>query len=192
MDQKTRIDLRSTTDRHSELVDGFGYYLTGKRMKGELDVWSDTVALAYENDRLINVNELEKEEKKKLARLLGTLPYIEPDIMVFQKNDYLNNFRNTRKAGCPDLVIEVWSNQNDEAHRQKKFDLYSASPTTEHWYIEQESDIIRCYLGKKRLDDQHLLQLLKTQSGIEFDLKYLATLDDASMESFLEFGYKEQ
>jgi len=192
MDQKIRVDLLATTDRHSELVDGFSYYLTGKRIKGELDVWSDTVALSYQDDKLIDVNEMGKEDKKALVRLMGSLPYVEPDIMVFQKNDYLNNFRNTRKAGCPDLVIEVWSNQNDEAHRNRKWDLYSSSPTTEHWYIEQEEDIVQCYLGDRRLSDQHLLNILKTQNGLEFDMKYLATLDDASMEAFLESGYRAE
>ena len=52
--------------------------------------------------------------------------------------------------------------------------LYSTSDITEHWYIEQDSNTVECYLGKEKLDDQYLTNLLVTQKGFEFDLRYLA------------------
>ena len=32
---------------------------------------------------------------------------------------------------------------------------------------------IRCYMGKGQLPDQSLKKILKTQAGLEFDLRYL-------------------
>ena len=184
------IELMGTTRRHSELVDGFSYVLTGKRINGELNVWSDTVALIHDQHQLINVNEMSRVEERKFVLTMNKYPYVEPDIMSFQKNVYVDNFKGTRIAGCPDLVIEIWSDSNEEGERQKKFSIYSSSPLTEHWYLDQDKDIVKCYQGKKRLPDQHLLQILKTQEGWEFDLRYLATLDDTSWNSFINYGFK--
>ena len=110
--------------------------------------------------------------------------------MVFHEQIFLNNRKNTRKAGCPDLIIEIWSAENDEKHRFEKLQVYSSSEVTEHWYVEQESDIVKCYKGKKRLPDQHLRNTLKTQNGLEFDLTDVQTYDDASWNEFIEYGFK--
>jgi len=176
-----------TTDRHSDLVFSFAGELRHLRRKGVLEVFGDTVALVYDDEnRLINVNDFGLKEAELFKRSINQLSYVEPDIMVFKDNVALNNHRNTRKAGCPDLIIEVWSNKNDEAHRQFKKNLYSTSNVTEHWYIEQENDIVTCYLGSTRLPDQHLRNILKTQNGLEFDMRDLQTLDDTSWKIFME------
>jgi len=97
----------------------------------------------------LNVNTISRQEEKHLARQLTKLKYIESDVLIFKENVQVRNEQRTRIAGCPDLVIEVWSNDNDGLHRQKKFDIYSSSTLTEHWYVEQHSDIVRCFLGSK-------------------------------------------
>jgi len=52
--------------------------------------------------------------------------------------------------------------------------LYATSSITEHWYIEQDSNHVQCYVGKERISDQNLTVVLITQKGLEFDLRYLA------------------
>jgi len=186
----TEIKLMSTTIRHSELVDAFTGDLRPYNRRGELNYWSDTIALVYDENRLINVNEVPIAEANKISIQLTKLPYVEPDVIMFQTNAYINNFSGTRLAGVPDLIIEVWSEDNDAKHRDKKFAIYSSSELTEHWYIEQRSDIVKCYKGSNRLPDQHLQQILKTQSGIQFDLTDKITGDDSSWNDFQEYGYK--
>ncbi|MCL1948436.1 MAG: Uma2 family endonuclease [Turicibacter sp.] len=190
IEQSQDIYFHPTTDRHSDLVFSFAGELRPLRRRGELEVIGDTVALVYNGDGLINVNDFTFKEAEILKRQLNQFSYVEPDIMVFKENVSLNNQRNTRKAGCPDLIIEIWSDKNDLKHREFKKNLYSSSMVTEHWYLEQENDIVECYLGKKRLPDQHLRNVLKTQNGLEFDMRDLQTLDDTSWKSFVENGYK--
>lgn len=76
-------------------------------------------------------------------------------------------------AGQPDLIVEVWSDydlKNDRAFLQN---LYATSDVTEHWYIEEDSNDIECYKGRIKLPSQTLKNILKTQSGLEFDLRSL-------------------
>jgi len=42
-----------------------------------------------------------------------------------------------------------------------------------HWYIEQDSNKVECYIGSEQLPDQCLTKKLRTQKGLEFDLRYL-------------------
>ena len=101
---------------------------------------------------------------------------VEPDFMLFRNNKFLINKAETRVLGQPDLIAEVWSDSNDENERNFKQDLYSTSPITEHWYIEQESNEVVCYLGETRLPSQYLNEPLITRSNIVFDLRRLALL----------------
>ena len=103
-----------------------------------------------------------------------SLEKVQPDLAFFDKNKYVINKRETKVAGRPDLIVEVWSDGNTEAHKDYKKYLYSTSPITEHWYIEQDSNKVKCYMGNEQLPDQYLTNILKTQNGIEFDLRYLA------------------
>ena len=106
------------------------------------------------------------------------LEYVMPDFMIFHKNPYISNEKGTKFIGCPDLIVEVWSDSNTDSLRQIKQLLYSTSPKTEHWYITQDSNTVKCWHGKKLLNDQTLTQILKTKGGLEFDLRYLALQDD--------------
>ena len=102
------------------------------------------------------------------------LQHVKPDFMIFKNNPCLTNEKQTRTAGQPDLIVEVWSESNTDADIDFLKKLYASSPVTEHWYIEQDSNIVECYLGKEKLADQYLTDILVTQRGLEFDLRYLA------------------
>ena len=94
--------------------------------------------------------------------------------MIFAKNKYTLNEKRNRIAGQPILVVEVWSDSNTQQERTFKRYLYSTSPITEHWYIEQNSDTVECYLGETQLKEQNLNFPLKTNLGLELDLSYVS------------------
>ena len=123
--------------------------------------------------KLVNISEIEDFGKFKES-IIEDLYYVQPDFMLFKKNPYIENKRQTRIAGQPDLIIEVWSEGNTKNERAFLQNLYASSPITEHWYIEQDKNDVQCYMGKERLLDQHLTNVLITQNGIKFDLRYLA------------------
>ena len=104
---------------------------------------------------------------------LFKLRYTCPDFMVFQNNRYLTNDNKTRYAGCPDLVVEIWSPSNDNYDKAEKFNIYSTSSITEHWYLEQHSNIVECWQGYKSLPSQNIKKVLRTRNGLKFDLRFL-------------------
>jgi len=111
----------------------------------------------------------------KNADVLDDLYFVEPDFMIFHKNVELWNKRETKLAGYPDLVVEIWSDSNTQLDREEKFLIYSNSGgNTEHWYIEQDENEINCYVGEKQITQQNLKDVLRTQNGLEFDLRNLA------------------
>jgi len=188
---KDGLQLMSTTARHSEIVDFLTGRLLARKIKGELNYWSDTVPLVYDDDRkLLNVNDYTLAQANHLAPTLTRYRYVAPDVMVFCHNAFISNPAGTRHAGCPDLVVEVWSDYNTAAERRNKFEIYASSPLTEHWYMEQGSDLVTCYLGEKRLPDQHLRQVLMSQNGLDFDLTYLWTGAEESWNEFIKYSYK--
>ena len=40
--------------------------------------------------------------------------------------------------------------------------------------MEQDSNEVACYLGRDRIDNQSLSNILATRDGLKFDLRYLA------------------
>jgi len=106
--------------------------------------------------------------------VITELEYIRPDFVLFKNNLYLENKKQTRTAGQPDLIVEVWSESNTRNDRAFLQNLYATSTITEHWYIEQDSNVVSCYLGRDKLEDQMLTDVLATRGGLEFDLRYLA------------------
>ena len=97
-----------------------------------------------------------------------------PDLMLFKNNPYIANKELTRFAGRPDLIIEVWSDANTQKEMMFKKSLYSTSSITEHWYLTQTSNIIECWIGKKRINDKNLNDILYTKTGIEIDIRHLS------------------
>ena len=105
---------------------------------------------------------------------LDVLNFVEPDFMIFTSNKFKTNSKQTRVAGRPNLIAEIWSETNTAAHRLFKRRLYSSSPITEHWYIEQDSNIVERFLGETPLEAQTLIKPLQTIDGLVLDLTYLA------------------
>jgi hypothetical protein len=171
----------ATTGRHTRLTGTFFGRILDLLEKKEVYVLQEENALVHwgrkaKNDDfkyLVDVSDIEDVDDF-LKITINELDYVQPDFLLFKKNKYLHNERETRIAGYPDLIVEVWSRDNSKSEREFKLDLYSSSPITEHWYIEQDSNEVVCYLGRGRIEDQSLNDILVTCGGLEFDLRYLA------------------
>ena len=170
----------STSGRHNRLAGTFFGRVIDFLRKKEAYALSEEGALVYWGEkkephliRLVNVDEIENVDRFKKV-IIHDLHYVQPDFFMFKKNPYLHNERETKIAGYPDLIVEIWSEDNTPFDRKIKFGLYSSSPITEHWYIEQDSNEVACYYGDKRIESQSLTDVLVTRDGIEFDLRYLA------------------
>ena len=168
-----------TTGRHRNLVTTLMNRIFNRVETGELHASQEQCSLVFygtkkssNNFELVNVQAISDAER--FLENITELEHVEPDIVLFKDNPYLENQKQTRTAGQPDLIIEVWSESNTENDRAFLQNLYATSETTEHWYIEQDSNKVECYLGKKQLQNQYLTNVLVTQKGIEFDLRYLA------------------
>jgi len=168
-----------TTARHRRLLD----YLIKSTIelfeKKEIINFSESSSLVYYGNKkemslceLVDIREIQDIQKFR-ENVMGELNIVTPDYMHFKDNKYIINKRETRLAGYPNLVVEVWSEDNSDKDRAFKKYLYSTSPITEQWYIEQDSNIVECYYGEKRIKDKNLADILVSRDGIEFDLRYL-------------------
>ena len=170
----------STTKRHNRITGTlFGSVLDLLR-KNEINALQEECALVYFGTRelpngfkLVDVTAID-DVKHFTDIVIAELEYIRPDFVLFKNNSYLENKRQTRTAGQPDLVVEVWSESNTQNDRAFLQNLYATSNVTEHWYIEQHSNEVSCYLGGNRLENQSLSEILVSRGGLKFDLRYLA------------------
>ena len=170
----------STTSHHNKLINTFiGDVLNLIRKKEIYALQSDCALVHWGSKKepdfisLVNIKEIEDIDRFK-SITINELYYVQPDFMLFKNNPYISNERETRTAGCPDLIVEIWSENNLNFEREFKLDLYSSSPITEHWYIEQDSNEVICYFGSDKIETQSLTNVLVTRGGIKFDLRYLA------------------
>ena len=122
---------------------------------------------------LVEIGEIEDTENFK-ELVIYELDYVQPDFVLFKDNEYITDSRDLRTAGQPDLIAEVWSRSNTKTERDFLQNLYATSDITEFWQIEQYSNIVKCSVGAISLPDQSLTDILKSQKGLEFDLRYLA------------------
>ena len=177
----------ATTWRHNYLINGLllSFNQTMQKLYASdltkmAKFATEEIALVYEGDlgeqcsRLIDISLIEDKEYFSTSTI-DVLRFIQPDLFMFTyDNMYLTNEKETRVAGRPNLIVEVWSESNFEYERTCKRELYSTSPITEHWYIEQDNNIMTCYKGKERLPDQNLMYDLKTNDGIIVNISHLA------------------
>ena len=173
------IPKMGTTHRHNDIISTFSGDILPLKRKKELIAFQEQCPLVYYGDRdlsagfkLVDVTLI--NNKDRFLDNITELQYVKPDFMVFKDNSYLTNIRQTRTAGQPDLIVEVWSESNTDEDIVFLQHLYSTSNITEHWYIEQDSNKVECYMGKTQLLDQYLSNVLITQKGLKFDLRYLA------------------
>jgi hypothetical protein len=148
--------------------------------KNEIHAMQEECALVYWGTReqpngfkLVNIDDIENI-KHFTENIITELEYVRPDFVIFKDNPYLENKKQTRTAGRPDLIVEVWSESNSKNDRAFLQNLYASSDITEHWYIEQDSNDVVCYIGRDMIGRQSLTDILVTRSGLEFDLRYLA------------------
>jgi len=148
---------------------------------GELNAQHENCPLVFYGTKkssagfeLIDVTSIKDNDIERFLDNITELEYVSPDFMLFRENPYLRNKKETRTAGQPDLIVEIWSESNTANDRAFLQNLYATSGITEHWYIEQDSNKVECYMGTKQLPDQYLTDVLVTQKGLEFDLRYLA------------------
>ena len=169
----------STTARHNKISGTFFSRIVDLLERKEVHALHEECSLVYwgrkmgANCSLVNIPEIENLDQFKDS-VIEDLYYVQPDFMLFKNNSYVENKRQTRTAGCPDLVVEIWSDGNTKNDRAFLQNLYATSTITEHWYIEQDSNDVACYLGLNRIENQSLTDILLTCGGLKFDLRYLA------------------
>jgi len=172
-------NFMSTSLRHNEISSTFMGDVLNIRRSNTAKAYQEEVALIYSGSakdmefvKLINVESISDVTDFKTK--MDEYYYVQPDFFIFKDNKQVENKKRTRVAGCPDLIVEIWSANNSEDEKSFKKLLYSSSPTTEHWYIEQDSNKVECYMGGEQFPDQCLTNILRTRKGLEFDLRYLA------------------
>jgi Uma2 family endonuclease len=169
----------STTKRHNRITGTlFGSVLELLR-KNEINALQEECALVYfgtkelpNGFKLVDVTGVDATHFTE--NVITELEYIRPDFVLFKNNSYLENKKQTRTAGQPDLIVEVWSESNTQNDRAFLQNLYATSDITEHWYIEQHSNEVACYFGREKIASQYLADILVTRDGLKFDLRYLA------------------
>ena len=170
----------STTGRHNRITMTLSGRILDLLQKKEVYALQEEGALVYwgsrrKNDLVKLVDSAAIIDKDKFTKIIiNELDYVQPDFFLFGKNPYLHNERETKVAGLPNLIVEVWSDNNLKEEREFKLDLYATSDITEHWYIEQDSNEVICYFGKNRIENQYLTDILVTRDELKFDLRYLA------------------
>ncbi|MCL2016346.1 MAG: Uma2 family endonuclease [Defluviitaleaceae bacterium] len=115
--------------------------------------------------------DLETSAENYSSDVLNMMSVVIPDLMIFKKNPFLYNNTGVRVIGCPDLIVEVWSESNKLGEIQFKQQLYSTSNKTEFWQIYQDSDTITVTIGNQKLPTKSLKSKLTTQNGLEIDLQ---------------------
>ena len=174
------FDYLATTIRHNRITGTFFKdILELLKLNRNVHALQEQLALVHKGTKkkneqgvLIDINQIDDIDLFVEIHI-NDYEYIQPDFACFVNNPYIINKRKTRTAGQPDLIVEVWSSSNDKAEKQWKFDMYSNSEITEHWYINEDSNIIECFYGFQKLPAQNLKNILKTQNGLTFDLRYL-------------------
>ena len=170
----------STTTRHNKITMGISGEIVDLLKKKEVFALQEQCALAYwgyrnknELTHLVDIEDIENLERFK-DYTIYELDYVQPNFVLFKDNDYVTDNRDLRTAGQPDLIVEVWSEGNKKSERVFLQNLYATSDITEFWQIEQNSNTVKCSIGETKLPNQSLKNILKTQKGLEFDLRYLA------------------
>ncbi|MCL2015227.1 MAG: Uma2 family endonuclease [Defluviitaleaceae bacterium] len=180
----TQMHDMANYPRHGEILERLIGMVYNKYfqsiMENKIKNYAEKYALAHQGDRynpnhialpmeLYNVNLKNVDEN-----VLAESKFVEPDFMLFSQNKLQKSTINFKMAGCPDLIVEVWSKSNTKAEREILFDLYSTSNITEFWQIEQDSNEVITSIGGKFLPTQNLQTPLKTQAGLEIDLTSIA------------------
>ena len=174
------IYLHPTTIRHNNIVSSLFANVFNEFISGNIHVMQEQIALTHwgtkmqidcKTFKLVDVEKLGMTKEGFTDGIIDELGYIQPDFFLFSSNPFLVNKAETKVAGIPNLIVEVWSKSNTDEDKHIKQKLYSTG--CEHWYISQNSNIVKCMFGVEELPDKYLKEILKTVDGIEFDLRFL-------------------
>ena len=171
----------STTGRHNMITSSLFGEILHLLKKKEIFARQEQYSIVYwgfkkkksTSASLVKIEDIEDIKEFKDFTIYE-LDYVQPDFLIFKDNKYITDSRDLRTAGQPDLIVEVWSGGNTKNDRAFLQDLYATSEITEFWQMEQNSDTVKCSIGTAKLPEQSLKNILKTQKGLEFDLRYLA------------------
>jgi len=170
----------STTTRHNKITMGISGEIIDLLKKKEVFALQEQCALShwgYRNKNeltyLVDIDDVEDIKEFKDFTIYE-IDYVQPDFVLFKDNPYITDDKDLRTAGQPDLIVEVWSKSNTKRDRAFLQELYATSDVTEFWQIDQNSNTVKCSIGETKLPNQSLKNILKTQKGLEFDLRYLA------------------
>ncbi|MCL2773451.1 MAG: Uma2 family endonuclease [Oscillospiraceae bacterium] len=108
----------ATSVRHNRITGTLFSEIVDMLRKNEVNALQEECALVYWGSRikpepasLIDIKNIKNINDFK-AKTIDDLEYVQPDFILFHKNPYVENKRRTRTAGCPDLIVEVWSDGN--------------------------------------------------------------------------------
>jgi len=107
--------LMATSKRHNNITGSLFANVFELFKKNEINPFQEEVALVYEGERkkngsfrLVDVRKV-RDPEKFIDGVINDYEYVQPDFAFFMKNPYLTNRRETRTAGEPDLIVEVYS-----------------------------------------------------------------------------------
>ena len=165
-----------TTARHHNILQEIYWKVRTFLNNMPAHIFVEQLNLCYMGERkdLDSIELMDAKNTRLDDDTINRLYVVQPDIMLFHFNPFYTNKIETRFVGRTDLLIEVWSDSNSDRDKLFKKRLYSTSDTTEHWYIEQDSNDVECWLGQTQLPKQNLNDKLVTKAGIEIDLRHLA------------------
>jgi len=163
-----------TTRRHMKILDVFtAFFVNKQEEEPDLQTAREQIALVENGRELIDLSELTVLGLQEVKNKMGELDHTYPDFMIFKENPVLMNNTESRYAGIPDLIIEVWSKTNHESEREQKRALYCTNKS-EFWEIEQNSPIINCWNKEGQMYQQQMDAEVKTPWGELINLTSLA------------------
>lgn len=170
----------STTIRHNRFTSTLISSVMDLIRKNEGNAFQEECALVYWGTKktphgfnLVDVAKIEDRDDF-IENIVSELDYVQPDFVLFKNNPFIVNKKQTKTAGQPDLIVEVWSDNNTKNEMAFLQNLYATSKITEHWYIRQDSNEVSCYYGEDKIKSQYLTDILVNRNGLKFDLRYLA------------------
>ena len=125
-----------------------------------------------EGGYLVDISQI-ADVQNFVDNVITQLNTVNPDIMLISDEKIIYSKNGVRVAGFPDLVVEVWSDSNTPYEINFKKTLYSTAPTTEQWYINQDSPVFERYIGEEKLTALDLREIVHTKDGYAIDLREL-------------------
>ena len=166
--------VKETSQRHMYILDYFSIFALTRSLEDyDFHYGREQIALVENYEALIDISKLTDAQRQKLRKVMSKMKYIYPDFMIFKDNPIIINRSETRYAGIPDLIIEVWSDIDSEDQKKYKRNLY-CTQKSEYWEIEEYSPKIVCWNKDGTKYEQFMDKPLLLPWGEELDLSELS------------------